>query len=238
MKIPLAFALLCLLPMAFCQSDSTTDCAKMDFTKLSSTCCMHPFGILLDEMSMVDGMSHCGPKPNLEAWGNSYKINTLQSKDFNNFIDISSKAYIKEVCAAGAFMRCVFIKNSFFHLGNATLNIPNLSSYLVGIAPNSTWKTMMSKILDPLNPERANSYSFNDIVEDDYEYIDCGSPTGNITLLPLMMMQLLQSELIWMCPTQNLYTSKNKCESLMNNFQYCDDKIFSSTAKGVFYFSV
>ncbi|CAB3367976.1 Hypothetical predicted protein [Cloeon dipterum] len=224
--------LITVLSLAKAQNDSATDCASLDFKSLPKTCCNQPYGDLFPS-SKLSGLKECKSTSALLEWANSYKLNSLQSKDIKNFIDEKSKSFTSTICAPAIFMNCLFKANSFLNT-TGHIDIENLSSFLATNAPNDTWRNIVSSTLDPMYPSSSTAYLFTDIVEDNFEKVTCPSETVN--LLPLIMTQMLQSEFIWMCPKQNLYTNTNKCSITMKNFQYCDGKVYSSTAKGIFFF--
>ncbi|XP_059474448.1 uncharacterized protein LOC132196068 [Neocloeon triangulifer] len=228
--------LLCTLRTDFVlsQSDDSTDCAKLDFKKIPATCCKTPFGNVLDTKLMSD-IKSCKPSAKLLEWGNSYKMNVIQSKSMQNFPDNSSSAFTKDACAAAVFMNCVFAANSWVS-ADGSINVATFTEYLLSVTSSTTWKGIVSKMLNPLDSTMAASYPFTDIVEDNFESATCSK--SKVNLLPLIFVQMIQSELVWMCPQQNVYSIKNKCEETMYNFQYCDGKIYDSSAKGIFYFAV
>ncbi|XP_059474356.1 uncharacterized protein LOC132196011 [Neocloeon triangulifer] len=224
------FAALC--AMVNGQNDSATDCSSLDFSTIPKTCCSQPYGELLP-LSKIQGAQACKATAAMMNWVNTYQLNNLQSKDIKNFIDDKSKSYLSTICTPATVVNCIFGANDFVN-SSGSINIQNLKAFLSTNAPNTTWGNIMNTILDPMNSDYNTAYQFTDIVEDNFEKVVC--PTGNVNLLPIIMMQMLQSEIIWMCPKQAVYDTKNKCSETMKNFQYCDGKIYSNTAKGIFFF--
>ncbi|CAB3367984.1 Hypothetical predicted protein [Cloeon dipterum] len=211
------------------QSDSTTDCKKLDFSSLPETCCSNPLGSLLPTSKIPTA---CKASSKLLLWMNSYQLNNLQDQTLKNFIDPKSKAYLSTICNAAKFVQCVF-KELFFTISDNILEAETISEHLSSLTTVKEWQTVIAYFLNPfLSADKG--YKFTDILEDNFENVTCSS--GTQSLIPLMFTQMIQSELIWMCPKLKEFTDSNKCLQKLKDFQYCDDKIYSPTAKGIFFF--
>ncbi|CAB3367977.1 Hypothetical predicted protein [Cloeon dipterum] len=152
--------LITVLSLAKAQNDSATDCASLDFKSLPKTCCNQPYGDLFPS-SKLSGLKECKSTSALLEWANSYKLNSLQSKDIKNFIDEKSKSFTSTICAPAIFMNCLFKANSFLNT-TGHIDIENLSSFLATNAPNDTWRNIVSSTLDPMYPSSSTAYLFTD----------------------------------------------------------------------------
>ncbi|XP_059474603.1 uncharacterized protein LOC132196153 [Neocloeon triangulifer] len=175
-----------------------------------------PYGELLP-LSKIQGAQACKATAAMMNWVNTYQLNNLQSKDIKNFIDDKSKSYLSTICTPATVVNCIFGANDFVN-SSGSINIQNLKAFLSTNAPNTTWGNIMNTILDPMNSDYNTAYQFTDIVEDNFEKVVC--PTGNVNLLPIIMMQMLQSEIIWMCPKQAVYDTTIKNKSVEGDVVY------------------
>ncbi|XP_059489000.1 uncharacterized protein LOC132204490 [Neocloeon triangulifer] len=209
-----------------------TVCASQKFESTVLKCCNTPLPSLLGSALIPRSCIKKYGSAAMIDWLNSYNINSLQAKA-DNSVTLTSKI-IKTLCKPALFAECVFKANSWLN-ADATINV-NAFKKSVTAGKSATWVTTLEGILNPVNVDNYfNAYPVTDIIVDDYETLSCSGT--DVNSVPLMFMQLIQSEILWMCPEQKTFTNQNQCMTSLRRFQFCDGKIFENTGLGVFFFS-
>ncbi|XP_059489326.1 uncharacterized protein LOC132204693 [Neocloeon triangulifer] len=214
-----------------------TKCASENFASNVAKCCNTPMPPLLSKTLISSTCTKSFGSAGV-TWLNSYKINSLQAKTVHLVPLPLSKAAQAAICKPAQLAECVFKANSWMD-ANGNLDIVRFKKD-VSADKNSAWVTTLEGILDPISSGAVfNAYPITDIIQDGYETINCTVKNSVVKVngVPLMLLQLLQSEILWMCPEQKTFTNANKCMTTLRKFQFCDGRLFDSTGRGVYFFS-